>query len=200
MKLIVGLGNPGRRYRATRHNVGWEVIDRLARRWRTVVTVEDGWSLVGRAAVEGRRVLLAKPQTYVNVSGVAVADLRRRHRIPVEDLYVVVDDLDLPLGRIRMRARGTHGGHNGLRSVIEALGSEEFPRLRIGIGRPPEGVEPAEFVLTRVSDDERPVLDAALHRAVEALEVAVTEGPAAAMNRSNKPGTGHGERGTETAR
>jgi PTH1 family peptidyl-tRNA hydrolase len=200
MKLIVGLGNPGRRYRATRHNVGWEVIDRLARRWRTVVTVEDGWSLVGRAAVEGRRVLLAKPQTYVNVSGVAVADLRRRHRIPVEDLYVVVDDLDLPLGRIRMRARGTHGGHNGLRSVIEALGSEEFPRLRIGIGRPPEGVEPAEFVLTRVSDDERPVLDAALHRAVEALEVAVIEGPAAAMNRFNKPGTGHGERGTETAR
>ncbi|MGH2348560.1 MAG: aminoacyl-tRNA hydrolase [bacterium] len=188
MKLIVGLGNPGRRYRGTRHNVGWEVIDLLARRWRTAVSVEDGWSLVARAAVDGRRVLLAKPQTYVNVSGVAVAALRRRHRVSLGDVLLVVDDLDLPLGRIRLRARGTHGGHNGLRAVIEALGSEEFSRLRIGIGRPPAGVEAAEFVLTRVAGDERPVLDAALERAVEALEMAVTEGPAAAMNRYNTRG------------
>jgi PTH1 family peptidyl-tRNA hydrolase len=186
MKLIVGLGNPGRRYRASRHNVGWDVVDRLARRWRTAVSAEDGWSLVGRASVDGRRVLLAKPQTYVNVSGVAVADLRRRHRVPVADIFLVVDDLDLPLGRIRLRARGTHGGHNGLRAVIEALGSEEFPRLRIGVGRPPAGVDTAEFVLTPVTADERPVLDAALDRAAEALEVAVTEGPAAAMNRFNR--------------
>jgi PTH1 family peptidyl-tRNA hydrolase len=150
------------------------------------VSAEDGWSLVGRASVDGRRVLLAKPQTYVNVSGVAVADLRRRHRVPVADIFLVVDDLDLPLGRIRLRARGTHGGHNGLRAVIEALGSEEFPRLRIGIGRPPDGVEPAEFVLTRVSAPEQPIVDAALDRAADALEVAVTDGVDAAMNRFNR--------------
>jgi len=106
--------------------------------------------------------------------------------VPVADIFLVVDDLDLPLGRIRLRARGTHGGHNGLRAVIEALGSEEFPRLRIGVGRPPAGVDTAEFVLTPVTADERPVLDAALDRAAEALEVAVTEGPAAAMNRFNR--------------
>lgn len=188
MKLIVGLGNPGRRYRGTRHNVGWDVIDRLARRWGTVVSAEDGWSLVGRATVGAQRVLLVKPQTYVNVSGVAMADLRRRHRVPVADIFLIVDDLDLPLGRIRLRARGAHGGHNGLRSVIEALGSEEFPRLRIGIGRPPQGTDAAEFVLTRVDDAERPLLDAALDRAADALETAVLEGPAAAMNRYNARG------------
>ncbi|HEY3246982.1 MAG TPA: aminoacyl-tRNA hydrolase [bacterium] len=188
MKLIAGLGNPGRRYRGTRHNVGWEVVDRLAHRWGTAVSIEEGWSLVGRAAVGGRRVLLAKPQTYVNVSGIAIADLRRRHRIPVGEIFLIVDDLDLPLGRIRLRTRGTHGGHNGLRSVIEALGSEEFPRLRIGIGRPPEGMEAAEFVLTRLSPAERPVLDAAVARAADALETAVLEGPHEAMNRYNASG------------
>ncbi len=190
MKLIAGLGNPGRKYRGTRHNVGWEVIDRLARRWGIAVAEEDGWALVGRARVDGHRVLLAKPQTYVNVSGTAVADLRRRHRVSVQEIYVIVDDLDLPLGRIRLRAGGSHGGHNGLRSVIDALGSEEFPRLRIGIGRPPEGTDPADFVLTPVEAAERRVLDAAVDRAVDALETAVLEGSAAAMNRFNKPTAG----------
>ncbi len=166
--------------------MGWEIIDRLARRWSTTVRVEEGWSLVGRARVDGRHVLLAKPQTYVNVSGTAVADLKRRHRVGVEDLFLIVDDLDLPLGRIRLRTRGTHGGHNGVRSVIEALGSEEFPRLRVGIGRPPGGVDPAEFVLTRVGDVERPMFEAALDRAADALDLAVREGSTVAMNRFNR--------------
>lgn len=167
--------------------MGWEVIDRLAQRWHTAVTVEDGWSVVGRARVGGLRVLLAKPQTYVNVSGTAVANLMRRHRVALGDLFLVVDDLDLPLGRVRLRTRGTHGGHNGLRSVIDALGSAAFPRLRVGIGRPPEGVDPAEYVLTRATDTERPVFEAALTRAADAVELAVREGPAAAMNRYNSP-------------
>jgi PTH1 family peptidyl-tRNA hydrolase len=189
MKLIVGLGNPGRRYRQTRHNVGWEVISRLARRARIAVDDEDGFSEVGRGSIGGTRVILARPQTYVNVSGEAVRDLRRRHRLRPQDILVVIDDLDLPLGRLRLRASGSAGGHNGLKSIIEALGTTEFPRLRVGIGRPPEGVDPADHVLTRFTSDERAVVDAALDRAAEAIETAITEGIETAMNRFNAGGS-----------
>src|SRR5438132_6301150 len=143
MNLITGLANPSPRYRTPRHNVGWEVIDRLAHRLGIAVNQEDGWATVGSGTVARRRVLLAKPKTYVNLSGTAVADLRRRHRAKLADLLVVVDDLDLPLGRLRLRPGGSHGGHNGLRSIIDALESDSFPRLRVGIGRPPAGVDPA---------------------------------------------------------
>ena len=193
MKLIVGLGNPGRRYRETRHNVGWEVISRLARRARIAVDEEDGFSDVGRGAIGGTRVILARPQTYVNVSGEAVRDLRRLHRLRPLDIVVVVDDLDLPLGRLRLRASGSAGGHNGLKSIIEALGTTEFPRLRVGIGRPAEGVDPADHVLTRFTSDEQAVVDAALDRAAEAIETAITEGIETAMNRFN-PGGNDGNR------
>lgn len=185
MNLIVGLGNPGRRYRGTRHNMGAEVVDRLARRAGIAIDEDAGFARVGRGRIAGRRVLLAKPQTYVNVSGEAVRDLRRRHRLRLPDIFVVVDDLDLPLGRIRLRAEGSAGGHNGLRSIIEALGTTEFPRLRVGVGRPPAGIDPADHVLTRFSPEEHEVLDAVLDRAAEALEAAVVEGVEAAMNRFN---------------
>lgn len=185
MKLIVGLGNPDRRYQHTRHNVGWEVIDRLARRLGIAVDQEDGWAVAGGGTVARRRVLLAKPQTYVNLSGTAVGDLRRRHRVKLTDLVVVVDDLDLPLGRLRLRPGGSHGGHNGLRSIIEALESEAFARLRVGIGRPPEGMDPAQFVLTPFTVEERATMDPALDRAAEAIEAIVREGLPAAMNRFN---------------
>ena len=188
MKLIVGLGSPGRRYRETRHNVGWEVISRLARRARIAVDEEDGYSEVGRGSIGGTRVVLARPQTYVNVSGEAVRDLRRRHRLKPQDILVVVDDLDLPLGRLRLRAHGSDGGHNGLKSIIEALGTTEFPRLRVGIGRPAEGVDPADHVLTRFTSDEQAVVDAALDRAAEAIETAIAEGIETAMNRFNAEG------------
>lgn len=183
----MGLGNPGRRYRGTRHNVGADVVVRAAHRARIPLGEEDGFSITGRGSLGGVRVLLAVPQTYVNVSGEAVRDLRRRHRVRPEDLYVAVDDLDLPLGRLRLRAKGSAGGHNGLRSIIEALGTTEFPRLRIGIGRPPEGTDPAEYVLTRFSAEEQRALDEALDRAVEALETAIAEGIGVAMNRFNVP-------------
>lgn len=185
MRLIVGLGNPERRYRGTRHNIGWEVIDRLAQRSGIAVEEEEGWAKVRRGAFSGQRVVLAKPQTYVNLSGVAVRDLRRRHRIKVEDIYLIIDDLDLPLGRLRLRPRGSHGGHNGLRSIIDALGSDAFPRLRIGVGRPPEGVDPADFLLSRFAGSERAVIDGTLDRAAEAIEVAVVEGLEVAMTRYN---------------
>lgn len=185
MKLIIGLGNPDRRYQHTRHNVGWEVIDRLARRLGVAVDQEDGWALVGSAKVGRHRVLLAKPQTYVNLSGAAAAHLRRRHRVRLDDLVVIVDDLDLPLGRLRLRPGGSHGGHNGLRSIIDAVGGDAFPRLRVGIGRPPEGVDPADHVLTRFTPEERAVMDPALERAADAVETVIREGLHAAMNRFN---------------
>ena len=188
MKLIVGLGNPDRRYRRTRHNVGWDVIERLARRWGVTLDQEDGWARVGSTKVGRHRILLAKPQTYVNRSGVAVADLLRRHRVRVEDLLVIADDLDLPSGRLRLRGAGSHGGHNGLRSIIEALGRDDFPRLRVGIGRPPAGVDPAEFVLTPFREDEDGVMQAALDRAADAVETVLREGLPAAMNRFNTRG------------
>jgi PTH1 family peptidyl-tRNA hydrolase len=185
MKLIVGLGNPGRRYRGTRHNVGWEVLARLADRAGIRVSQDEGWAEVGRGTIGRQRVLLARPVTYMNVSGEAVRDLRRRHRLRPEDILVIVDDIDLPLGRLRLRAGGSAGGHNGLKSVIEALGTTEFPRLRVGIGRPPLGVDPAEFVLTRFTDGEAAAVEKSLTRAAEAVETAVTSGIAAAMNRFN---------------
>jgi len=187
MKLIVGLGNPGRRYRGTRHNVGWDVIARLAERVGIRVNEDEGFAEVGRGTIGTRRVLLARPYTYVNVSGEAVRDLRRRHRLRPEDILIIVDDIDLPLGRLRLRAGGSAGGHNGLKSVIEALGTTEFPRLRVGIGRPPHGVEAADFVLTRFTEEERMVHET-LERAAEAVELAVTEGLPAAMNRVNARG------------
>lgn len=188
MKLIVGLGNPDRRYRRTRHNVGWDVIDRMARRWDVTVDREDGWARVGSAKVGRHRILLAKPQTYVNRSGVAVADLLRRHRVKIEDLLVIADDLDLPLGRLRLRGGGSHGGHNGLRSIIEALGRDDLPRLRVGIGRPPSGVDPAEFVLTPFREDEDATMQVALDRTADAVETLLREGLQVAMNRFNTRG------------
>lgn len=185
MRLIVGLGNPGRRYRRTRHNTGWEVLEALASTHGISIATEDGWAQVGRGAIGGRRVMLSRPETYVNVSGTAVADLRRRHRVPVEHLMVIVDDLDLPVGTVRVREKGSHGGHNGLRSIIEALGTTAFARVRVGIGRPPAGEDPAEYVLQRPAADERVLLDEAVALAAEGVGLWVTEGVAAAMRLCN---------------
>lgn len=185
MRLIIGLGNPDRRYRRTRHNVGWDVIDRLGERLGIAIDIEDGWATVGSGTIRRHRVLLAKPQTYMNRSGIAVAGLRRRHRVKLPDMLVVVDDLDLALGQLRLRPAGSDGGHNGLRSIIEALGSEAFPRLRFGIGRPPSGIDPAEFVLTRFTGDEQETVHRALERAVDAVETVVRDGLDVAMNRFN---------------
>ncbi len=187
MRLIVGLGNPGRRYRVTRHNVGARVVEALARR-HGVTLREEGWADVGALTLDGVRVLLARPQTYVNVSGTAVADLRRRHRVPLPHLLVVYDDLDLPLGQIRLRAGGGHGGHNGMRSIIDALGEQGFPRLRLGIGRPPAGVDPADYVLGRFDRTEAALVDAAVERAAEAVEMFVREGIERAMSAFNVRG------------
>jgi PTH1 family peptidyl-tRNA hydrolase len=184
MLLIVGLGNPGRRYRGTRHNVGREVVQHLADRLG-VRLEEDGWARTARARVDGVTVVLAVPETYMNVSGQAVRDLLRRGRRHPGDLLVVHDDLDIPLGHVRLRPGDGAGGHNGIRSIIAELGTGMFPRLRIGVGRPPAGVDPAEFVLDRFTPEERRVVDEAVARAAEAAVTAAREGLPAAMNRYN---------------
>jgi len=187
MIIVVGLGNPGRRYRGTRHNVGQEVVHRLAERLRCTLQAE-GWARVGRGRLEGHTILLSIPETYMNVSGQAVRDLLRRRRRRPADLLVVHDDMDLPLGRVRLRPGDGAGGHNGVRSIMDEIGSGMFPRLRIGIGRPPAGVDPAAFVLERFSADERSAIDESVARSADAAIVAATEGLAAAMNRYNRRG------------
>ncbi|HLW60548.1 MAG TPA: aminoacyl-tRNA hydrolase [bacterium] len=185
MMIVIGLGNPGRRYKNTRHNLGHDVVRCLAERLR-VELQEDGWTAWGKTRVASASLILAIPETYMNVSGQAVKDLlRRRHRGP-GDLLVVHDDLDLALGHIRIRPGDGAGGHNGVRSIMEELGTGAFARLRIGTGRPPAGVDPAEFVLDRFTAEERLTIDRAVTQAAEAAFVAATDGLAAAMNRYNR--------------
>jgi len=186
MIIVVGLGNPGRRYAGTRHNVGREVVQHLAARVR-VRLQDEGWVGVGRwRGGEGATLLLAIPETYMNVSGEAVKDLLRRRRRRPGDLLVVHDDMDLSLGHLRLRPGNGPGGHNGVRSIIEELGTGMFPRLRVGIGRPPAGVDPTAFVLDRFTPEERPTIDAAVALAADAVLVAAAQGLAAAMNRYNR--------------
>ncbi len=187
MKLIIGLGNPGRRYRDTRHNVGFGVVDELARRTGAEFEAAPADALMARANAGGESVILAKPLTLMNLSGAAVADLARYYRIAAADLLVVADDVNLPLGRLRARAQGSDGGHKGLRSIIERLDSEDFARLRVGVGRGDPRRELADHVLARFDPEERPIADDAIQRAADAAGVFVTDGIDVVMNRFNRP-------------
>jgi peptidyl-tRNA hydrolase, PTH1 family len=186
VKLVVGLGNPGRKYAGTRHNVGFEVLDVLAERWKA------GWELAPRA-IEGlvardRTVdtLLAKPLTFMNLSGPAVVGLLQFYKIELPDLFVIVDDVNLELGRLRARAAGSAGGHNGLKSIIGALGSDAFARMRIGVGGGEPQRDLSGHVLGRFAPDEQPIIAEAVSRSVEAAELFVREGITPVMNRFNR--------------
>jgi PTH1 family peptidyl-tRNA hydrolase len=185
LKLIVGLGNPGTQYRDTRHNVGFHVVDRLSEETRIAVGRKAFRSLAGEGRFEGARLLLLKPQTYMNLSGLAVRDAVAYHRIPLSDLLVIYDDAALELGRIRLRADGSSGGHNGMKSIIEELGSEAFARLRIGVGASKGSSGMIDHVLGRWSHEEAPVIRQSVERAVEAALCCLREGIEAAMNRYN---------------
>jgi PTH1 family peptidyl-tRNA hydrolase len=187
MKLIAGLGNPGSRYEGTRHNVGFEIVDRLARRQGVVLESAPGEALLARLRSLGAGALLVKPLTFMNLSGHAVAELVRYYRVALPDLLVVTDDVNLPLGRLRARPRGSHGGHNGLKSVAEQLGSEDFARLRIGVGRGDDRRDLADHVLARFEAGERDAIENALERAVDAVEAFVVGGIEEVMNVYNRP-------------
>ena len=186
MKLVVGLGNPGRRYARTRHNLGFLLLDRIAEVRGIRIGDDRCESLVGRGEWERESLVLAKPQTYMNNSGVAAAALLRRFRVRGADLVVAYDDLDLPFGRLRIRCGGSAGGHRGLASILQHVADRDFVRLRMGIGRPPAGVDPVEYVLSRFSAEEQQSLEEVLSRAEEALESIVLKGPVRAMEDFNR--------------
>jgi PTH1 family peptidyl-tRNA hydrolase len=184
MKLIVGLGNPGREYEHTRHNVGFQVAEELADRYRVSLKSRATWKArVAKIAEIGDGVLLAEPTTFMNLSGWAVREIAAFHKLAASDVLVVVDDADLPLGRLRLRTSGSAGGHNGLKSVIQELGTIEFPRLRVGVGR--QAGELKNHVLGRFSVEEKAQIDAAVKRAADAAELFAKENILAAMNRFN---------------
>ncbi len=184
--LVVGLGNPGRSYRLNRHNAGFLVLDRLAEQLGIAFSRLQGKALVTDARFAGRHLILAKPQTYMNESGQAASALIRFYKIPLDQLLIVHDDLDLPPGTLRMRPGGGAGGQKGLGSIIQQLGTQEFPRLRIGIGRPPGRMDPAAYVLQNYSADELESLPGILDQSVEAILAFVEEGLQTAMNRHNR--------------
>ena len=184
MKLVVGLGNPGNQYAETRHNVGWMVLDRIADRAGKAGRGRDrDASSVWRSGPAAMELVLAKPQTYMNDSGRAVRRLLQSYHVPLVDLLVVADDFALPFGKLRFREAGTHGGHNGLRSIIAELNSEKFSRLRVGIGEPGRGA--VDHVLSRFSADERARLPILLDASAEAVETWVRQGTSKAANRFN---------------
>lgn len=186
MKLVVGLGNPGREYEGTRHNIGFELVDALARAHGIRVDQRISRALVGRGNIGGQTVLLVKPQTFMNLSGEAVSALLHREQgTAATDLLVICDDIHLPVGRIRLRARGSAGGQNGLKDIAARLGTQEWARLRIGVGEAPPGLQ-VDWVLSRFSRADRKEIDETLITALGAVEVWLSDGIEAAMNRYNR--------------
>ena len=182
MRLVVGLGNPGREYAATRHNVGFMVVDELARRDGNVGFRRRFRADVGEARYPGGKLILLKPQTYMNLSGNAVREAVNWYRVPREDILVVFDELDLPFGTVRLKRGGGEGGHNGLRSITRSTGTKDYLRVRVGIGRPPGRQDAADFVLRDFSSAERKELDLVLVEAADATELLVVKGLEAAQN------------------
>ena len=181
--IVIGLGNPGAQYRDTRHNVGFRCVDLLAKECGVNLNERRKSAVVGQGRIEGKEAALAKPRTYVNGSGEAAAYLRQRFGAPLSRILVVLDDMDLPLGRLRIRHGGGSGGHNGLNSINESLGSQDYPRLRIGVGRPES--DAIAHVLGGFTPAEQEAADAALALAVEAVKTIIASGVDAAMNEYN---------------
>lgn len=182
MKIIAGLGNPGPEYSATRHNVGFLAVEELAKRWGAEAWRSRHEALCAEYRGGSEPVLLVKPQTYMNLSGVAVGELMRWYKLGAADIIVIYDDLDLPAGKLRLRPQGGSGGHKGIESLLVHLGSDTFCRIRIGIGRPPAGWETANYVLGRFTPEETPLMAAAIERAAAAAECILKQGIDKAMN------------------
>lgn len=186
MKVIVGLGNPGIRYQGNRHNIGFQVADQLAENNQIPISKKRLKAIYGTGKIDSIEVVLAKPMTFMNRSGEAVRRIADFFKVGMEDLIVVHDDLDLPFGRLRFKRRGGDGGHQGVRSIIEAMGGHTFLRLKVGVGRPPRGMEVADYVLCNFDEMQQPYLSEIRSRAAEALVVMLLEGLEAAMNRYQK--------------
>lgn len=185
MKIVAGLGNPGSRYARTRHNVGFEVLAELAQRWQAPAPKRQFQADIIDARFQQEKVLLVAPQTFMNLSGDSLVHIVKFYQVTLSDILVVCDDMNLPLGKLRFRGQGSAGGQKGLKHIIEVLSSEDIPRLRIGIGRPPGQMDSADFVLSRFRSDEAADHDEAIHRSALGVETWIQQGLAEAMNQFN---------------
>ena len=187
MYIIVGLGNPDRQYRNTRHNIGFDVIDAIAEKNRITVGERKHRALIGKGFVGGQKAVLVKPQTYMNLSGESVREVIDFYKIDEKnELIVISDDVSLDVGQIRIRKKGSAGGHNGLKNIILHLGHDEFHRVKMGVGKKPEGYDLVDYVLGHFPKEEREIMDESAGRAADAVEVMITDGADAAMNLYNK--------------
>ncbi|HBC90623.1 MAG TPA: aminoacyl-tRNA hydrolase [Lactococcus sp.] len=186
MYIIVGLGNPEQKYEGTRHNIGFSAVTALADKYNISVNADRHRALIGTGAIDGQKVILAKPLTYMNLSGESVRALVDYYKIvPQEELIVIYDDINLASGRLRIRAKGSAGGHNGIKNIIKHLGTQEFKRVRIGVGEKPSGWDLADYVLSRFPREEEPMIREALQNAAEACRLIMTQDINAAMNHFN---------------
>lgn len=185
MYLIAGLGNPTKEYDKTRHNVGFSVIDVLADKYRIDVSEKKHKGLCGRGVVEGQKVILVKPQTFMNLSGESIREVADYYKIEMEDIIIIYDDISLEPGQLRIRLKGSAGGHNGIKNIIAHLGTQEFPRIKVGVGAKPPRMDLADYVLSRFSKEEQPLMDDAFKEAAEAAVMMMTDGAEKAMNHFN---------------
>lgn len=191
MYIIVGLGNPGKQYENTRHNIGFDVIEKLAEREHVAVLEKKHKAIIGKGFVEGQKCILTKPQTFMNLSGESVRLLLDYYKVDeTAELIVISDDVSLDVGQIRIRKKGSAGGHNGLKNIIANLGHENFIRIKMGVGEKPSGYELADYVLGHFTSQERKVMDGAAERAADAIRAIIRQGPDAAMNDFNGKVTG----------
>lgn len=186
MHIIIGLGNPTREYQATRHNVGWDVITRLSDDFRIPLDMKKHKAICGKGMIEGEKVVLAQPVTYMNLSGESVRELVDYYKVSPQEIIVIYDDISLEVGQLRIRKKGSAGGHNGMKSIISQLGTDEFPRIKVGIGEKPKGWDLADYVLSRFREEEEPIIREALKNASDACKLILTSGIDAAMNQYNK--------------
>ena len=186
MYLIAGLGNPTREYEKTRHNVGFEAIDILADKAGTTVTEKKHKALYGKGYIGGQKVILAKPQTYMNLSGESIREIADFYKIEPENIIILCDDINLSEGQLRIRLKGSAGGHNGLKNIISHLGTQEFPRIRIGVGEKPRGMDLADYVLGRFPKEQQAVMEEPYGNAAEAACMMIEDGADAAMNHYNR--------------
>lgn len=189
MYIIVGLGNPGKQYEKTRHNIGFDFIDALADKYHISVLEAKFKALIGKGVIEGQKVILAKPLTYMNLSGESIRQLIDYYKVDEEsELIIVYDDISLNPGGLRIRAKGSAGGHNGIKNIIQHLGHDKFMRIKVGVGEKPKGWDLVDYVLGRFTTEDRKLVDEAIDVAVEAAKIMITEGIDEAMNRCNRTG------------
>ena len=187
MFLIVGLGNPGKQYEHTRHNIGFDVMDALAEKYNISISEKKHKALCGKGVINGVKVVLAKPQTYMNLSGESVAELVNYYKMDLEEeMIVIYDDISLAPGNLRIRKKGSAGGHNGIKNIIAMTGTQNFLRIKVGVGEKPAGWDLADHVLGRFSTEERKLVDEAIVQAADAVEKIITDGPDVAMNEYNR--------------